>query len=55
MAPAHAANESLETVEVQGSREAVRRDVQTFVSSVTRLDGELVGRWSNYVARWSRV
>lgn len=45
LAPAYAANEPLETVEVQGSREAVRKQVETFVSEVTRADGELIGRW----------
>ena len=42
---AHAATESLETVEVTASREKMRREIQTFVHKVTRLEGEFVGRW----------
>jgi hypothetical protein len=50
LAPAHSANEPLETVVVQGTREEqVRREIQVFVSNVTRMDGELIGRWRNYV------
>jgi len=46
LVPAHSANEHLETVVVQGTREEqVRRDIQTFVHKVTRLEGEFVGRW----------
>lgn len=48
-APAHAANDPMETVEVHGSREKVRREVQTFVAGITRMDGELVGRWEKIV------
>lgn len=44
---AHAEDKKpLETVEVVGSREQLRDEVQHFVSSVTRLDGELVSRWN---------
>ena len=42
---ARAADSSIETVEVTASREKVRREVQTFVHQVTRLEGEFVGRW----------
>lgn len=42
---AFAANTPLETVEVTASREKVRREIQTFVHKVTRLEGEFVGRW----------
>lgn len=42
---AHAANDPLETVEVTASREKMRREIQTFVHKVTRLEGEFVGRW----------
>ena len=42
---AHAATEPLETVEVTASREKMRREIQTFVHKVTRLEGEFVGRW----------
>jgi len=42
---ARAANEPIETVEVTASREKVRREIQTFVHKVTRLEGEFVGRW----------
>jgi len=45
LTPAYGANEPLETVEVQGSREAVRKQVEIFVSEVTRADGEYIGRW----------
>jgi len=43
---AHAATDPLETVDVVGTREQLRKDIHTFVSSVTRLDGELISRWS---------
>ena len=46
---AHAANDSLETVEVTASREKVRKEIQTFVHQVTRLEGEFVGRWREFV------
>lgn len=42
---AYAATTPLETVEVTASREKVRREIQTFVHKVTRLEGEFVGRW----------
>ena len=48
-APLHAANDPMETVEVHGSRAKVRREVQTFVSGITRMDGVLVGRWEKVV------
>jgi hypothetical protein len=44
-AAAHTATTPLETVEVTASREKVRREIQTFVHKVTRLEGEFVGRW----------
>ncbi len=47
--PAHSANEPLDTVVVTGSREAVRQEVRAFVENVTRMDGDLVGRWRDYV------
>jgi hypothetical protein len=49
LAPAHSANEPLDTVVVTGSREAVKREVETFVSNATRMDGQLIGRWRSYV------
>jgi hypothetical protein len=49
IAPAHSAGEPLDTVVVQGSREAMRREIQTFVHKVTRLEGEFVGRWGEFV------
>ena len=39
----------METVEVHGSRAQVRREVQTFVAGITRMDGVLVGRWEKVV------
>ena len=45
----HAANDSLETVEVTASREKMRREISTFVHQVTRLEGEFVGRWRGLV------
>jgi hypothetical protein len=42
---AYAATTPLETVEVTASREKLRREIQTFVHKVTRLEGEFVGRW----------
>jgi hypothetical protein len=47
--PAHSAEEPLDTVVVQGSREQMRREIQTFVHKVTRLEGEFVGRWGGFV------
>jgi len=46
---AQAATESLETVEVTASPEKMRREIQTFVHKVTRLEGEFVGRWGNFI------
>src|SRR5688572_4962586 len=46
---AFAANDPLETVEVTASREQLRREIQTFVHQVTRLEGEFVGRWRDLV------
>lgn len=37
---------SLETVEVEASRAKLREEITSYVSTVTRLDGELVSRWS---------
>ena len=37
---------NLETIEVEASRAELRKEISTFVSSVTRLDGELISRWS---------
>ena len=39
----------METVEVTASREKMRREIQTFVHKVTRLEGEFVGRWGEFV------
>jgi hypothetical protein len=47
--PAGAASDPLETVEVIGSREKMRREIQTFVHQVTRLEGEFVGRWGTLI------
>ncbi len=46
---AHAANPPLETVQVTASREKIRKEIQTFVHKVTRLEGEFVGRWNGLV------
>ena len=48
-APARAADNAMETVEVTASREKMRVEIQTFVHKVTRLEGEFVGRWGEYV------
>lgn len=48
-AGAHAASNSMETVEVTASREKMRREIRTFVHQVTRLEGEFVGRWGNSI------
>jgi len=48
-APAQTTKDSLETVEVTASREKMRREIQTFVHKVTRLEGEFVGRWGELV------
>jgi len=41
-----AKNSDLETIEVEASRAELRKEISTFVSTVTRLDGELISRWS---------
>jgi hypothetical protein len=46
-ATAYAATEPIETVEVTASREKVRREIQSFVHKVTRLEGEFVARWGD--------
>lgn len=46
---AHAAKESMETVEVTASREQMRKEITTFVHKVTRLEGEFVGRWGGSI------
>jgi hypothetical protein len=38
-------NQPLETIEVRGSRAEVRKQAESFVAEVTRLDGDLIGRW----------
>jgi hypothetical protein len=43
------ADPPLDTVVVTGSPEETRRQIQTFVSSVTRMDGELIGRWLEHI------
>ncbi len=37
--------DTIDTVEVTAQREALRKAIQTFVSNVTRFDGEHVARW----------
>ena len=37
---------NLETIEVEASRAELRKGISTYVSSVTRLDGELISRWN---------
>jgi len=49
LSSAQAADAPLETVEVTASREKMRREIQTFVHKVTRLEGEFVGRWRDQV------
>jgi len=39
------ANDSIDTVEVTAQREAKRQAIRTFVSNVTRFDGEDIARW----------
>lgn len=39
----------LDTVVVTGSVEQTRRQIQTFVTKVTRADGELIGRWRDLI------
>lgn len=45
--PQQAANldDTIDTVEVTAQREAMRKAIRTFVSNVTRFDGENVARW----------
>jgi hypothetical protein len=45
----HAANESLESIEVTASRAQKRLEIRSFVQNVTRRDGELVGRWGIFI------
>jgi hypothetical protein len=37
---------NLETIEVEARAPSCAKEISTFVSSVTRLDGELISRWS---------
>jgi len=46
---ADTADVPLDTVVVTGTREAVRQQIQTFVTTVTRKDGDLIGRWRNAI------
>src|SRR5947207_608958 len=43
------ANEPMETIEVRGSLAEVRKQILTFVSEVTRSEGELIGRWETRI------
>jgi hypothetical protein len=43
---ANPTDSNLETIEVEASRAQVRKEITNFVSTVTRLDGELISRWS---------
>jgi hypothetical protein len=45
LAAAAEASQPLETVVVKGSRAEVRRQIESFVAEVTRVDGDLIGRW----------
>ena len=49
---AASSNEPTETIQVEGSREQVRKQVETFVSQVTRMDGDLIGRWRESTCPW---
>jgi hypothetical protein len=42
---AASSSEPTETIQVEGSRAEVRKQVETFVAQVTRADGDLIGRW----------
>jgi hypothetical protein len=42
---AAASDDTIDTVEVTAQREAMREAIRTFVSNVTRFDGENVARW----------
>ncbi len=44
-ATAASSEDPSETILVEGSREQVLKQVQSFVAKVTRTDGELIGRW----------
>src|SRR4051812_10924316 len=39
----------LETIEVRGSLAEVRKQVQAFVTEVTRKEGDLIGRWDKRI------
>jgi hypothetical protein len=41
-----AKDSNLETIEVEGSRAELRKEISAYVSALTRLDGELISRWS---------
>lgn len=41
-----AKDSNLETVQVEASRAKLREEISSFVSTLTRLDGELISRWS---------
>jgi hypothetical protein len=43
---ANPADSNLETIQVEARRAELRKEITSFVSSVTRLDGELISRWS---------
>jgi len=47
--PAMSADPPLDTVVVTGTREAIERQIQSFVGSVTRMDGDLIGRWDDRI------
>jgi len=39
----------MDTVVVTGGREAVRQQIVTFVASVTRVEGDVIGRWRDHI------
>jgi len=43
---ANPADSNLDTIRVEASRAQLRKEITSFVSAVTRLDGDLVSRWS---------
>ncbi len=43
---ANPTDSNLDTIRVEASRAALRKEISSFVSAVTRLDGELISRWS---------
>jgi hypothetical protein len=51
-ASAFTSDAELETIEVVARREALRKEVQSFVADLTRSDGEFVGRWNRPVCLW---